>query len=190
MARPTDLSAELADRICQSIRAGVPVIHAAEGNGVGRSTYFQWVALGKEADECGIAACADRHHGPVGDLCYAEFADMVMAARADAVRLAVGYVVKAMGRDPVNARWWLERMHPEIFKLRSEIEAKLDEQRHRPPLIIQVVPSDRPQEEIDELMRDSDLTRSAATRMPVTTAAGDQDDEGDDLFDDEVEDDG
>ena len=78
---------------------------------------------------------------------------MVMVAEADAVRLAVSYIAKAMPRDPVNARWWLERRHPVSFKARSEIETKVGNADDGAPFEIIIVPSDRPQAELDEMAR-------------------------------------
>jgi hypothetical protein len=40
--------------------------------------------------------------------------------------------------------------HPEAFKLRPEIEAKTVD-RDAPPVVIRLVPSDRPEEELREL---------------------------------------
>ncbi len=145
MARPTKLTPELADRICQSLRAGVPDIYAAEGNGIDRSTFWQWIELGKKAAACEVQGCSDLHHGPeTGELTYVEFVDRTMVAEADAVRLAVGYVTRAMPTDPVNARWWLERRHPAAFKPRSEVEMTGDPEREAPFTIV-LVPNDRPE---------------------------------------------
>lgn len=163
MARPTKLTPELADRICQSLRVGVPDIYAAEGNGIERSTFWQWVELGREAKACVVDGCSDLHHGPVtGELSYVEFVDMAMVAEADAVRLAVGYITKAMPADPVNARWWLEHRHGDAFKPRKEIEVKADADRGVPFTIV-LVPDDRPEAELNEL---------ASTRANELTSPG------------------
>ena len=148
MARPTKLTPDLCDRICQRLRAGVPDIYAAEGNGIDRSTFWQWIELGRKAAGCEVEGCADLHHGPAtGELSYIEFVDRVTVAEADAVALAMSYVAKAMPKDPANARWWLERRHPMSFKLRSEIDAKVSNaegSRHPVPFEIIIVQNDRP----------------------------------------------
>ena len=154
MARPTKLTSELADRICQSLRAGVPDIYASEGNRIERSTFWQWLELGRKAKACELRKCRDLHHGPAtGELSYVEFVDMVMVAEADAVRLAVSYLSKAMPRDPMNARWWLERRHPGSFKPRSEIETKVGNVDGGAPFEIILVPNDRPQAELDKMTK-------------------------------------
>ena len=151
MGRPSKLTADLAERICQSLRAGVPDIYASEGNGIERSTFWQWLELGRKAKACEVEGCVDLHHGPLmRELSYIEFIDMVMVAEADAVRLAVGYVTKAMPTDPLNARWWLERRHREAFKPRSEVEMKGDVGTDAPFTIV-LVSNDRPQEELDAI---------------------------------------
>lgn len=169
MGRPIKLTPQRADLICQRLRAGVPRIYAAESAGIHRDTFHRYMALGKAAQACQLEGCADEHHGPApeagGTLTYSDFADMVMVAEADAVVLAQGYVTKAMPRDPRNARWWLERRHPESFKERSEVETTGE------PLVINLIPSDRPQEEIDELMREIGPTEAPT---PEVRAAGSQ----------------
>lgn len=156
MARPTKLTAALADLICQSLRAGVPDAQAAEGNRIHRSTYLQWLELGRAADACSVEGCADSHHGPLaGELSYSDCGEMVMVAKADAVRLAVGYVTKAMATDAHNARWFLERRHPAEFKARAEVDPMAAPALANPPFVIQLVEHDRPESEVKEFMGDA-----------------------------------
>src|SRR5205085_6625457 len=105
----------------------------------------QWIELSRKAKDGELDRCAEAHHGPVtGTLSYVEFVDMVMVAEADAVRLAVSYMTRAMPTDPVNARWWLERRHGAAFKPRTEIDVQGGAEVEAPFTII-LIPEDRPE---------------------------------------------
>jgi hypothetical protein len=129
MARPTKLTSHLADDIATRLRSGVPRVMAAESLGIHRDAFHNWMQLGLAARECEKDGCDAVHHGPVADgingdatVSYADFADMVMRAEADAVVLNVGYVQTAAKRDPRSAQWWLERRHPGLFKQPERVE--------------------------------------------------------------------
>lgn len=151
MARPTKLTPELADGICQRLRAGVPRAFAAESQGIHRDSFYAWMALGKAARGCVVADCDDDHHGPTGaDLTYSEFSDTVERAEADAVALAVSCIAKGMSKDWRAAMAWLERRHPEEFKPRAEVATKADATLDAPFEIV-LIPNARPQEELGAL---------------------------------------
>jgi len=124
MGRPSKLTAKLADDICTRLRSGVARVQSAESMGLHRDSFHAWMQHGRAASLCTKrAACRAEHHGPRGgDLSYSDFSDMVERAEADAVVLNVGYVQKAAARDPVNARWWLERRCPAEFGSRQPVE--------------------------------------------------------------------
>jgi hypothetical protein len=140
--RPTKLSPELANKILESLRAGIGRNPAIEAAGLGRSTFYHWLELGARA-----------RSGK-----YLDFLDRVKKAEADAAirnivtvqRCAMGgelvsriTVVKSDGTvierqrysapDFRAAAWWLERRHPEEWGRRTSVD--LSERPDRSKLI-------------------------------------------------------
>lgn len=58
--RPRKLTHELQERIASDLEAGVPVKHAAPANGIGESTYYEWVQLGEEYEDGVLSDFAER----------------------------------------------------------------------------------------------------------------------------------
>ncbi|HVR89452.1 MAG TPA: hypothetical protein VHG53_07910 [Candidatus Limnocylindria bacterium] len=78
----------------------MPRKYAAQSKGVAERTIMLWLQLGRQAEACADAGCADPHHGPSGgELTYLQFLQSVLRAEADAGALAVGYIAKAMPKD-------------------------------------------------------------------------------------------
>lgn len=71
--RPTLLTSEVQERICDYIRRGAFEWVAAESCGVSQKTFLEWIARGNGTDP-------DRE----GNALYAEFAEQVTKARAEA----------------------------------------------------------------------------------------------------------
>ena len=144
MARPTKLTPEIADAICQRLRAGVPRKQAAEGCGVDDKTFLDWLLLGRQAQACEAEGCTEPHHGPSGgSLPYSEFSDIVKRAEADFVTIAVGEWRAGAKRDWRAARDLLLARMPEDF--RARIEHKVDGLSKDVPFIIEFVSNDRPE---------------------------------------------
>jgi len=112
MGRPTKLTPETQDTICQALAAGTPLKYAAVYAGVGISTVHNWVA---------------RADGDGG--IYAEFRDAIRRAQARSVtRLVAQIATAAQGGDWRAAAWLLERRAPEEF-VAPEKRADLDASR-------------------------------------------------------------
>ncbi len=151
--RPTKLTPETADAICQRLRAGVPRKQAAEGCGVDIKTLLDWILLGREAMACDLDRCSAPHHGPGGGvLAYSDFSDMVERAEADFVTIAVGEWRAGAKRDWRAARDLLLARHPEEFRARVEHKVEGPGEAGAPFEIV-FVPSDRPQEGLDEFAK-------------------------------------
>lgn len=118
----TKLSRAFADKMCERIRGHVTRTPAAEALGVHRRTLWEWLTSGQAASACTVEGCTDLHHGPDGDLSYADFAMLVMRAEADAAFLMAGRVSQASVKDWRAASWWLERRLPEDFGERTRVE--------------------------------------------------------------------
>ena len=106
MGRPTKLSPEVQDRIIQALKAGNYVETAAEYAGIGKTTFYRWMAQGDQESR-GI---------------YREFRDAVMRARAEAEARNVAIIQKAAPDDWRAAAWWLERAFPDRWGPRQKLE--------------------------------------------------------------------
>jgi hypothetical protein len=90
--RRSHLTRERHDRIIEIISAGNHLATAADVAGIGESTLYQWLQLGRDA-----RAARDRGERlSRRALEYAEFAESVTRARATATIHAIGVVHKAM----------------------------------------------------------------------------------------------
>ena len=112
----TKLTDRLCDGICNDIKAGVPIKHAAISHGITEVTFYNWYNKGKDAK--------------TGK--FKQFYDKVEEAKSIAITLRARRIYKA-GEDNWQAdAWWLERVDPDNFgrkdhlniKSKSEIEHK------------------------------------------------------------------
>jgi len=110
------LTDKLCDEICNDIKAGVPINHAAIAHGITRTTFYDWYNKGEQAKS--------------GK--FRKFYDKVEEAKSIAITLRARRIYKA-GEDNWQAdAWWLERVDPDNFgrkdnlniKSKSEIEHK------------------------------------------------------------------
>ncbi len=100
--RPSKLTPEVQDRICQLLKAGNTFRTACEVAGIGESTGREWRARGEE-----------RHAARAGDDDYASFAAAVQRAEEEAVARNVALIQKAATNGTwTAAAWWLERKFP------------------------------------------------------------------------------
>jgi hypothetical protein len=140
--RPTKLSPERANKILESLRAGIGRNATIEAVGVGRTTFYRWLELG-----------AKTRSGK-----YRDFRNRIRQAEACAqIRCIVAIQRVAMGGELVSkmtvykpdgtvierqrfmmpdfraACWWLERRYPAQWGRRTG--ADLSERRDRSELI-------------------------------------------------------
>lgn len=99
--RPSKLTPEVQERICQLLKLGNTFRTACEVAGIGASTGLEWRQRGE-----------DRHASREGDAAYAEFAGAVRKAEEEAAARNVGIIQQAAKQSWQAAAWWLERKFP------------------------------------------------------------------------------
>jgi hypothetical protein len=100
--RPSKLTPEVRDRICQLLKAGNTFRTACEVAGIAASTGREWRARGE-----------DRHSAREGDEDFALFAAAVQKAEEEAAARNVALIQKAAAEGTWQAAaWWLERKFP------------------------------------------------------------------------------
>lgn len=105
MARPTELTAEVADRIAQLIRAGNWPETAAVAAGVSERSYYRWMARGERADALRESGKRVRR----SDEPYRQFWQQIKRAERESEAIAVSHLTKAMPHAPTAVIAWLER---------------------------------------------------------------------------------
>lgn len=106
----TKLTDQLCDEICNDIKAGVPIKHAAIAHGITDATFYNWYNQGKNAK-----SGAKRR-----------FYEQVEEAKSVAITLRARRIYKA-GEDNWQAdAWWLERVDPDNFGRKDRYEHKVD----------------------------------------------------------------
>ncbi|MBW3601072.1 MAG: hypothetical protein KY434_00005 [Actinobacteria bacterium] len=112
MGRPTKLTPELAEPVVSTLRAGAYLVTAAAFASIDESTLHEWLARGRGT------------HGRRRTARFAEFAESVARARAEAEVRSVDLVVRAGVEhgDTASLRWWLERSFPHRWGGRQRVE--------------------------------------------------------------------
>ena len=107
------LTDPLCDEICNDIKAGVPIEHAAISNGISKKTFYNWYNKGEKA-----------RSGK-----FRKFYDKVTEAKSVAVTLRARRVYKAGETSWQADAWWLERVDPENFgrKDTHKVDMKTDQ---------------------------------------------------------------
>ena len=112
----TKLTDQLCDEICNDIKAGVPIKHAAISHGITEVTFYNWYNQGKEAK-----SGAKR-----------KFYDKVEEAKSVAITLRARRIYKAGEMSWQADAWWLERVDPDnigkkdFHDVRMEADVKTD----------------------------------------------------------------
>ena len=106
----TKLTDKLCDEICNDIKAGVPIIHAAISHGIGQSTFYDWYNAGKKAKSGNKK----------------KFYDKVEEAKSVAITLRARRIYKAGETNWQADAWWLERVDPDNFGRKDKHEHKVD----------------------------------------------------------------
>ena len=93
------LNKNLEKQICNDIKVGVPITHAAVMHGIDASTFYAWYNKGKTAKS--------------GK--FRDFYLNVEEAKSVAIGLRVRRIYKAGEVDWKSDAWWLERVDPKNF---------------------------------------------------------------------------
>lgn len=121
MSRPTKLTPEIQEKICNAIRAGNYIETAAAYSGVAKSTVFDWMRRGaREKERVGKNTRARIRKKEVP---YVEFSDAVEKALADAEVIDVDIIRRAAKENWQAAAWRLERKFPDRWGRREKVEA-------------------------------------------------------------------
>lgn len=99
MARPSDLTPDLQEKIINVLSSGVPIRDACSFVGISEGTYYKWTQRGAKARK--------------GDEKYIEFLHAATRARVQGRVGAVAVIRKSIqGGNSDDARWFLERSDP------------------------------------------------------------------------------
>ena len=102
----TKLTDKLCDEICNDIKAGVPIKHAAISHGITEVTFYNWYNQGKTA-KSGAKK---------------QFYDKVEEAKSVAITLRARRIYKAGETSWQADAWWLERVDPDNFARKDHID--------------------------------------------------------------------
>jgi len=106
--RPTKLTPEVADRICQAIAGGNYREVAAAWAGIGERTLRDWMRRGENPRSV-----------------YHDFRRRVLEAEQAAEIRAVGLIMASAAKDPKHAEWWLQRKHPERWGRKDRLQTEI-----------------------------------------------------------------
>ena len=111
MSRTTILSEVIQNAMAEAIRNGNYASTAADACGIGRSTHYEWMEKGEQGIEP-----------------YAEYADTIKKAEAEAEMNAIQNIQIHAAENWTASAWYLERKFPDRWgrkdKLTQEISGK------------------------------------------------------------------
>ena len=130
----------LRDRILELVRAGNYPEVAAGIAGISRATYYSWSQRASEW------ADAPLDEVPAEERLYVEFLDAVRGAQDVAEGRMLAVVVAGAASNPLEARWWLERVRPDRYSRRETVRiggadggpVRVDREIHEPDFIAEV----------------------------------------------------
>lgn len=102
------LNQELQTNLCNYIKKGIPIIYSCQLVGITRATYYNWYDKGTSAKS--------------GK--FKEFVKAVEQAKAVAIAEAVQTILTASEKDWKAAAWYLERIAPNEFTKKDNINIK------------------------------------------------------------------
>lgn len=116
MGRPSLLTPDTADKICEAIRAGVPYKYAAGANGISYESFNNWRRRGRDA-----LAISEEHEleVPADEQPYVQFLQDVQRARDAGIAALVVIVRQHAARDYRAALALLAIRDPAVFAQRS-----------------------------------------------------------------------
>jgi hypothetical protein len=157
MARPTDLTPELADRVAQLIRAGNVPETAAIAAGVSGRTFYRWMARGEQAEDAlQRGRRLKRSEEP-----FWLFWQQVKRAERENEAILVGYVMKSAPTTPTAAIALLERRFRDRWSRTERRELTGD--GGRPIHVESATPIESPAERI---MRDGERVQRRLLGVP------------------------
>lgn len=110
--RPSLLTQEVQDKICQALRAGNFRKASAEWAGVSPRVFRDWMELGRKRPKSR----------------YGEFRRAVIQAEKGAEILAVGKIMAAAQEDVEHFKWWITHRHRH-WAIKQKIEHSGDPKR-------------------------------------------------------------
>jgi len=112
MGRPTKLTPELQQQICNLLAMGNYVAHVCEMVGISERTFYYW-----------------QERGEAGEEPFSQFLQAVKKAQAQAVARAVAGIQRAGLDGSWQAlAWFLERRYPDMWGRRDRVEHSGDMQ--------------------------------------------------------------
>ena len=109
------LNPQIQDAICNEIKRGTPITSACLIAGISKDTYYRWYRKGEKAK--------------TGR--FKEFYNKIEEAKAYAIALRVENIRKAGRNGSWQAdAWWLERMDPENFSRKDNVNVKSENINH------------------------------------------------------------
>ena len=105
------LTDQLCDDICNDIKAGVPINHAAVAHGITHTTFYDWYNKGKEATRKSK---------------FKTFYEKVEEAKSVAITLRARRIYKAGESNWQADAWWLERVDPDNFGRKDTHKIDMD----------------------------------------------------------------
>ncbi len=131
MARPTKLTPEVIEEICNWLKLGYYQEDAATMAGISASTYYDWMKKGDDAqkalesgDSSSLPATQEGDEVEVVNM-FQEFSEAVKKARAEAEGAHIRNIRKAADNGNWQASaWWLERSFPQKWGKRSTLDLR------------------------------------------------------------------
>lgn len=129
MARPTKLTPEVIEEICNWLKLGYYQEDAATMAGISASTYYDWMKKGDDAqkalesgDSSSLPATQEGDEVEVVNM-FQEFSEAVKKARAEAEGAHIRNIRKAADNGTWQASaWFLERSFPKKWGKRSTLD--------------------------------------------------------------------
>ena len=128
MARPTKLTPDLIQEVCNWLKLGYYQEDAATMAGISSSTFNDWMrrcAEGQKALESGDSPLPDSPDAEIVEVVdmYLEFSEAVKKARAEAEGAHIRNIRKAADNGSWQASaWFLERSFPKKWGKRSTLD--------------------------------------------------------------------
>ena len=129
MSRPTKLTADIIEDICNWLKLGYYQEDAATMAGIATSTFYDWMKKGDEGQkalESGVSsslpATQEGSEVEVVDM-FQEFSEAVKKARAEAEGAHLRNIRRAADNGTWQASaWWLERSFPKKWGKRNTLD--------------------------------------------------------------------
>ena len=129
MARPTKLTPDVIEDICNWLKLGYYQEDAATMAGISASTFYDWMKKGDEGQKAlesgtssSLPAIQEDGEVEIVDM-YSEFSEAVKKARAEAEGAHLRNIRRAADNGTWQASaWWLERAFPKKWGKRSTLD--------------------------------------------------------------------